>query len=99
MNNHKYLIALIVLSSQTLMAEDLTEIQISVPSEANAIIKNEAIEAISTKNSVDGGDLLRSVNGVNTIRRGGHGLDPVIRGQSDQRLNSLFMELAQLKWI
>jgi len=88
MNNHKYLIALIVLSSQTLMAEDLTEIQISVPSEANAIIKNEAIEAISTKNSVDGGDLLRSVNGVNTIRRGGHGLDPVIRGQSDQRLNS-----------
>ena len=28
------------------------------------------------------------VNGISTIRRGGHGLDPVIRGQSDQRLNS-----------
>ena len=51
-------------------------------------LTNEAIEDINTKNAIDGGDLLRSINGISTIRRGGHGLDPVIRGQSDQRLNS-----------
>ena len=42
----------------------------------------------SVSNAIDGGDLLKSINGISTIRRGGHGLDPVIRGQSDQRLNS-----------
>ena len=51
-------------------------------------LTNQAIEDINTKNAIDGGDLLRSINGISTIRRGGHGLDPVIRGQSDQRLNS-----------
>ena len=53
-----------------------------------ATISNEAIEEVDTRNAVDGGDLLKNINGVNAIRRGGHGLDPVIRGQSDQRLNT-----------
>ena len=69
-------------------AEDLTDIQISSPVMDKAAISNEAIEEVDTRNAVDGGDLLRNINGVNTIRRGGHGLDPVIRGQSDQRLNT-----------
>ncbi len=69
-------------------AEDLTDIEISAPTETNAIVNNEAISDVKTRNTVDGGDLLQSINGVNVIRRGGHGLDPVVRGQSDQRLNT-----------
>ena len=53
-----------------------------------ATISNEAIEEIDTRNAVDGGDLLKNINGVNAIRRGGHGLEAVIRGQSDARLNT-----------
>ena len=71
-----------------LLADDLTDIQISAPVLNSQDLTNEAIEDVNTKNAIDGGDLLRSINGISTIRRGGHGLDPVIRGQSDQRLNS-----------
>lgn len=35
----------------------------------------------------DGGDFLQSLPGVDAVRMGGHGLDPVIRGQSQTRLN------------
>ncbi|WP_273249053.1 TonB-dependent receptor domain-containing protein [Sediminimonas qiaohouensis] len=35
----------------------------------------------------DGGDLLRSAPGVSAGRMGGHGLDPVIRGQSQNQIN------------
>jgi len=35
----------------------------------------------------DGGDFLRSVPGVTAGRFGGHGLEPVIRGQSQNQLN------------
>ena len=69
-------------------AEDLTDIQISSPVMDKATISNEAIEEIDTRNAVDGGDLLKNINGVNTIRRGGHGLEAVIRGQNNQRLNT-----------
>ena len=69
-------------------AEELTDIQISSPVMDKAIISNEAIEEVDTRNAVDGGDLLKNINGVNTIRRGGHGLEAVIRGQSDSRLNT-----------
>ena len=69
-------------------AEELTDIQISSPVMDKATISNEAIEEVDTRNAVDGGDLLKNINGVNAIRRGGHGLEAVIRGQSDQRLNT-----------
>jgi iron complex outermembrane receptor protein len=72
----------------TVTAEELTDIQISSPVMDKATISNEAIEEVDTRNAVDGGDLLKNINGVNTIRRGGHGLEAVIRGQSDQRLNT-----------
>ncbi len=35
----------------------------------------------------DGGELLTHVPGVSAVRIGGHGFDPVIRGQSQNRLN------------
>lgn len=37
----------------------------------------------------DGADFLRRVPGVSASRMGGHGLEPVIRGQSQGRLNIL----------
>ena len=63
---------LFVITSSLSNAEDLTDIQISAPSEANSIVNNEAISDVKTRNIVDGGDLLQSINGVNVIRRGGH---------------------------
>lgn len=39
--------------------------------------------------AADGADLLREVNGVSAGRMGGRGLEPVIRGQSQGRLNVL----------
>ncbi len=88
MNTYKYIFFIAVLFVTNLHAEDLTDIQISAPVLSTQDLTSQAIEDINTKNAIDGGDLLRSINGINTIRRGGHGLDPVIRGQSDQRLNS-----------
>ena len=38
---------------------------------------------------VDGGDFLRAIPGVSGIRMGGHGIDPIIRGQSQTQLNIL----------
>ncbi len=86
MNRFILLFSFIIFSN--ISAEELTDIQISSPVMDKATISNEAIEEIDTRNAVDGGDLLKNINGVNAIRRGGHGLDPVIRGQSDQRLNT-----------
>lgn len=86
--NYKYTILSLALISSQLYAEDLTDIQISAPASSNAVIQNEAIQDIKTRNAIDGGDLLQSINGIQSIRKGGHGLDPVIRGQSDQRLNT-----------
>ncbi|ABK46045.1 TonB-dependent copper receptor [Magnetococcus marinus MC-1] len=35
----------------------------------------------------DGGELLKTIPGVSAARKGGHGLDPSIRGQNQTRLN------------
>ena len=88
MKTNKSILLILLAAFSNLYAEDLTDIQISAPVLNTQDLTNEAIEDINTKNAIDGGDLLRSINGISTIRRGGHGLDPVIRGQSDQRLNS-----------
>ena len=88
MNLKNLSIFIIFVFCTNLQAEDLTDIQIIAPTTSNADVQNEAIQDIKTKNTIDGGDLLQSINGINSIRKGGHGLDPVIRGQSDQRLNT-----------
>ena len=88
MKTNKSILLILLAAFSNLYAEDLTDIQISAPVLNTQDLTNQAIEDINTKNAIDGGDLLKSINGISTIRRGGHGLDPVIRGQSDQRLNS-----------
>ncbi|TDR50888.1 iron complex outermembrane receptor protein [Halomonas ventosae] len=39
--------------------------------------------------AADAGDWLRRINGIEAVRMGGHGLDPVIRGQQGNALNIL----------
>jgi iron complex outermembrane receptor protein len=85
---NRFIFIISAIFSINVSAEELSDIQISSPVMDKASISNEAIEEVDTRNAVDGGDLLRNINGVNTIRRGGHGLEAVIRGQSDQRLNT-----------
>ena len=51
----------------------------SVPDEYNRV----------SPTSADGGEFLRQINGVSGSRFGGRGIDPVIRGQKETRLNIL----------
>ena len=46
-------------------------------------------EALTGGISADGGELLRGVTGVSGVRMGGHGIDPIIRGQTQTQLNIL----------
>lgn len=39
--------------------------------------------------SADGGELLRNISGISGARMGGRGIDPIIRGQGQNRLNIL----------
>lgn len=49
--------------------------------------KNISTEHFANKGSTETGTLLRQINGVNAARMGGHGLEPMIRGQSKAQLN------------
>jgi len=73
----------------TAHAAELPEITIteSLPINPNA----SAPEAYNRTQalSADGGDFLRQLNGISVGRFGGRGLEPIIRGQSQTRLNIL----------
>ncbi|WP_417319133.1 TonB-dependent receptor domain-containing protein [Emcibacter sp.] len=72
-----------VVTPNTGMEEILVEGQVSVnPALSSAIPKNS-----STLPAADGGDFLRSLPGVDGSRMGGHGIDPIIRGQARTQLN------------
>ncbi|WP_321389381.1 TonB-dependent copper receptor [Emcibacter sp.] len=72
-----------VVTPNTDMEEILVEGQVSVnPALSSAIPKNS-----SALPAADGGDFLRSLPGVDGSRMGGHGIDPVIRGQARTQLN------------
>lgn len=47
------------------------------------------LDRATTGIPADSADFLRDINGVSGIRMGGHGIDPIIRGQSQTRLNIL----------
>jgi iron complex outermembrane receptor protein len=63
---------------------DITEGQLADPADQKVTLEqlHEGINA-------DGGELLRNLPGVSGVRMGGHGIDPIIRGQSQGRLNIL----------
>lgn len=59
-------------------------LMISYPASTSYDAHTEIIEALPYS---DGGDYLRSVPGVTSGRFGGHGMEPYIRGQSQNQLN------------
>jgi iron complex outermembrane receptor protein len=75
------------------MAEEqvdhLGEINVQGDAETEPAVTRTAVGDSAQGLPADGGDFLRDVNGVSGIRMGGHGIDPVIRGQSQTRLNIL----------
>jgi iron complex outermembrane receptor protein len=68
-------------SLDTLVIEDTLNINPNV-SQPEKLTRTEATSA-------DGGDFLNQINGVSMSRFGGRGLEPIIRGQSQTRLNVL----------
>ena len=55
----------------------------------NPAIQNWLPEDIKLGPVADGGELLRNLPGISGARMGGRGIDPIIRGQSQNRLNIL----------
>jgi iron complex outermembrane receptor protein len=55
----------------------------------NPAIQNWLPEDIKLGPVADGGELLRNLPGISGSRMGGRGIDPIIRGQSQNRLNIL----------
>ncbi len=70
-----------IVKMETIIVEDT---QILEPAKSRLIISERAKGPVS-----DGGDLLTTIPGISSARMGGHGVDPVIRGQSYNRINIL----------
>lgn len=68
-------------------AETLSPIIVQDDVAINPNITEPEEYARTKGSSADGGDFLRQVNGVEVSRFGGRGLEPIIRGQSQTRLN------------
>ncbi len=79
----------VTLALGTLQADELAPILVeeSVPINPN-VAEPDAYNSSKAVNA-DGADFLRQVNGVSISRFGGRGLEPIIRGQSQTRLNVL----------
>lgn len=82
----------VALFSHPVSAEDtkaLPEIRVEDSLLADPSTLSVEPGAISTGMPADTGEWLRSLPGVSGRRLGGHGIDPVVRGQSDTRINVL----------
>ncbi|MGD8848066.1 MAG: TonB-dependent copper receptor [Desulfobacteraceae bacterium] len=79
--------------TQTLHAREQTiqlkEIVVEGKAETAPTATVVPLEEATTGIPADAADLLRDINGVSGVRMGGHGIDPIIRGQSQTRLNIL----------
>ncbi|MCV6638473.1 TonB-dependent copper receptor [Candidatus Albibeggiatoa sp. nov. NOAA] len=78
---------LLFLIAPAAIAQDIYLPEISV--EDSVLIPNQTEQVVeqSPHFAVDGGDFLRNTTGVSGTRMGGHGIDPIIRGQNQNRLN------------
>ena len=70
-------------------AQSPLTLQVTAPIPLGSAVISQPSDAIQASPSSDGGDLLRAINGVSGSRMGGRGIDPVIRGQSQNQLNIL----------
>lgn len=59
------------------------------PMQQNIEGSSEQLDEYDNQAIIDAGDLLTRFPGISAIRAGGHGVDPVLRGQSQTRINLL----------
>jgi iron complex outermembrane receptor protein len=82
-----------IMSMGALAAEEDTQSlsEVVVEGEADTLptVETRTVEEIRIGIPADSGDLLRGMAGVSGSRMGGRGIDPIIRGQSQTRLNIL----------
>ena len=82
-----------LLAAQALHAENqpenLNEVVVEGEAETTPAVTVVPLDGTSTGIPADAADFLRDINGVSGVRMGGHGIDPIIRGQSQSRLNIL----------
>jgi iron complex outermembrane receptor protein len=82
-----------LLSAQAVIAEEqtenLNEVVVEGEGETAPAVTTAPMDGVSSGIPADAADFLRDINGVSGIRMGGHGIDPIIRGQSQTRLNIL----------
>lgn len=86
-------IALSLIATESVLAEEETLLpEVVVSAEQSSRPLTPATLVLSPKEQepgipADGGDLLRRVPGVDGSRMGGHGIDPIVRGQTGNQLN------------
>lgn len=86
----KFTVSLSCAISLPLFATELVELPTITVEDSSPEIDRQLLDPHEdTHFPVDGGSYLRQVTGVSGIRMGGHGIDPMIRGQSETRLNIL----------
>ncbi|MDR9498656.1 MAG: TonB-dependent receptor [Hydrogenovibrio sp.] len=78
--------ASLVLAAEPTQLPPLT-VETSAPQAAQT--ENRATADLLQNGNSESGDVLRQLNGVSATRKGGHGLDPQIRGQQYSQLNIL----------
>jgi iron complex outermembrane receptor protein len=82
-----------LLTAQTIHAREQTiqlkEIVVEGKAETGPTVTVVPLDEAATGVPADAADFLRDINGVSGVRMGGHGIDPIIRGQSQTRLNIL----------
>ena len=77
----------IIASSQSLAADATVLESIIIEGRSLSAIISADPNRTDMSPMMDGGSFLRSIPGVDAVRMGGHGLDPVIRGQQQEQLN------------
>lgn len=89
MNSFKAGLLLALYSSSVLAAEPLQLEPVQVVADAEPAWQATTDDDGLSRPAADVGEALRDVNGVDGARMGGRGIDPVIRGQGQTRLNIL----------
>jgi iron complex outermembrane receptor protein len=75
--------------SVSAMADELAPIVVKETIAINPNVSEPELYNATRGTPADGGDFLGQVNGISMSRFGGRGLEPIIRGQSQTRLNIL----------
>ncbi|MFC1672618.1 TonB-dependent copper receptor [Pseudomonadota bacterium] len=77
----------LVASHQAFAAEATVLEAITVEGQSVPAIITTDVHRTDVAPTADGGSFLKSIPGIDAVRMGGHGLDPVIRGQQQEQLN------------